>query len=46
VHHRTLRRLRDERYTRMDAVNAYAEYRMTVFERLVDEIKKLRGDKG
>lgn len=40
-HHRTLQRLRDERYTRMNAIDAYTEYRRTAFEQLASEIKKL-----
>jgi hypothetical protein len=40
-HHRTLQRLRDERYTRMNALDAYTEYRRTAFEQLAKEIKKL-----
>ena len=40
-HHRTLQRLRDERYTRMNALDAYTEYRRTAFEQLANEIKKL-----
>ena len=37
----TLQRLRDERFTRMDAFDAYTEYRRTAFKELADEIKKL-----
>ncbi len=40
-HHRTLQRLRDERFTRIDALDAYTEYRRTAFEQLGSEIKKL-----
>ena len=40
-HVRTLQQLRDERFTRMDAFDAYTEYRRTAFEQLANEIKKL-----
>jgi hypothetical protein len=40
-HVKTLQRLRDERFTRMDAFDAYTEYRRTAFKELADEIKKL-----
>ena len=40
-HVRTLQQLRDERFTRMDAFDAYTEYRRTAFEQLGNEIKKL-----
>ena len=40
-HVNTLQRLRDERFTRMDAFDAYTEYRRTAFKELADEIKKL-----
>ena len=41
LHYRTLQWLRDERFTRMDAFDAYTEYRRTAFERLANGIKKL-----
>ena len=40
-HVKTLERLRDERFTRMDTFDAYTEYRRTVFKELADEIKRL-----
>jgi len=40
-HVKTLQRLRDERFTRMDAFDAYTEYRRTAFKELADEIKRL-----
>ena len=40
-HVKTLERLRDERFTRMDAFDAYTEYRRTAFKELADEIKRL-----
>ena len=41
MHHRTLLRLRDERYVRMDAFDAYAAHRRAAFEQLANEIKRL-----
>lgn len=41
LHHKTLQRLRDERFTRMNVFDAYTEYRRTAFEQLAKEIKKL-----
>jgi hypothetical protein len=41
LHHKTLQRLRDERFTRMNAFDAYTDYRRTAFEQLANEIKKL-----
>ena len=38
---RARKRLRDERYTRMNALDAYTKYRRTAFEQLANEIKKL-----
>lgn len=40
-HVKTLQRLRDERFTRMDAFDAYTQYRRTAFEQLANEIKRL-----
>ncbi len=40
-HVKTLQRLRDERFTRMDSFDAYTQYRRTAFEQLADEIKRL-----
>ena len=43
VHHASLQRLRDEKYTRVNVFDAYTEYRRTAFEQLADEIKRLAG---
>jgi rubrerythrin len=40
-HVKTLERLRDDRFTRMNAFDAYTEYRRTAFKELADEIKRL-----
>jgi hypothetical protein len=40
-HVKTLERLRDERFTRINAFDAYTEYRRTAFKELADEIKRL-----
>ena len=40
-HHKTLQRLRDEPFIRVNALDAYYEYRRTAFEQLAKEIKKL-----
>ena len=32
LHHKTLQRLKDERFNRMNAFDAYTEYRRTAFE--------------
>ena len=36
LHQKTLLRLRDERFTRMNAFDAYTEYRRTAFEQLAE----------
>ena len=41
LHHKTLQRLRDEKFTQMNAFDAYTDYRRTAFEQLANEIKKL-----
>ena len=41
LHHKTLQKLRDERFTKMNAFDAYTEYRKKAFEQLANEIKKL-----
>jgi hypothetical protein len=40
-HHLALQRLRDEKYARVDAFDAYTQYRRTAFQQLGDELKKL-----
>jgi hypothetical protein len=40
-HHAILQRLKDEKYVRVDAFEAYIQFRRTAFEQLNNEIKKL-----
>lgn len=40
-HHRTLQRLRDERFERQNILDAYTNYRRTAFERLREELTSL-----
>ena len=40
-HHAILQRLKDEKYVRVDAFEAYTQFRRTAFEQLNNEIKKL-----
>jgi hypothetical protein len=41
MHHTSLRRLKDENYSRANVFDAYTEYRRTAFEQLVDELRNL-----
>ena len=40
-HHRTLQRLRDEKFTQVNAIDAYTQYRRAAFQQLSNELKKL-----
>ncbi len=40
-HHRTLQQLRDDKFTQINAIDAYTQYRRAAFQQISNELKKL-----